>query len=89
MGNEAMIAQDVSHFTSTIYPNYFVYTGNSELRGLLDNGTFKPAQKIQVPKGMGVFDSRFIDEWKRVGPVSRNNSLLVAKNYNDSDITYI
>ena len=56
-----------------------------ELKGLLDNETFIAVSRNEVPDGVRIFGSRFIDELKRSGSGTRKKSRLVAQNYQDVD----
>lgn len=62
-----------------------VRSGQDEMNGLLEEGTFKMVRAKDVPDGTRVFGSRFIDEVKRAGEMLRRNSRLVAQNYIDED----
>lgn len=61
-----------------------------ERKGLLVNGTFVPVSKDEVLKGMPIVISRFIDDLK-MGKQARmrNESCLVAQNYNETGAEYI
>lgn len=39
--------------------------------------------RIEVPKGMRTFGSKFLDEVRKSGETFRKNSRLVAQNYSD------
>lgn len=60
-----------------------------ELEGLLRNGTFKPINTSDVPKGAKIFGSRFVDEIKKAAHGLRKKSRLVSQNYADEVATMI
>lgn len=58
-----------------------------KLEVLLRKGTFKDMRMREVPEGIRVLDSRFIDEIKGAGERILNKSRLIAQNYGDEDTT--
>lgn len=58
--------------------NMFMEARQAELKGLLDNGTFKPVPQSGIPSGARVFVSRFVDELKRAETGLRKNSRPVS-----------
>lgn len=58
----------------------FDQPSRAELEGLLNNATFRPVAKDDVPVGARIFGARFVDEIKWVGELLRKKSRLVSHN---------
>lgn len=54
-----------------------------ELEGLVENGALIPTNIADVPHDTGMFNSRFVDELRKVGESMNKKSRLVAQNYED------
>lgn len=61
----------------------------AELKGLVDDGTFRPVKLTTLKKDQRIFGSRFVDDLKRVGESLKRKSRLVAQNYSDDEATCI
>lgn len=67
----------------------FAQTRRDELNGLVQNGTFRPIKRSDVPNGSRIFNARFVDEIKRAGEGLRKKSRLVSQSYSDEEATTI
>ena len=65
-------------------PTQFHTSRQKELTGLLEKGVFKIVKLADVPEGMRLFNSRFVDEIKNPGTEKAfEKSRLVVQAYND------
>lgn len=48
-------------------PIFFVESWQKEIDGLLEKGMFEVVPISQVPEGIGIFNSRFVDKIKNTG----------------------
>ena len=59
---------------------------HTEVTGLLEKGVFQPVNKSVIPKGVRIFQSRFVDEIKHQGTENAYaKSRLVVQAYNDNE----
>lgn len=63
----------------------FKETRQNELKGLIENGTFKIIKRNTVPKEKRMYGTRFVDTFKTVGGIETPKSRLVAQIYMDHD----
>jgi hypothetical protein len=69
--------------TVTTYVQYEA-SRKKELDGLLERGVFEIVDKDDVPQGIRIFNTRFVDEVKNAGtPDAFEKSRLVVQAYND------
>ena len=62
----------------------FENSRRSEINGLLEKGVFEPVNIKDVPQGVRIFNSRFVDEIKHLGTNKAfEKSRLVVQAYND------
>lgn len=62
----------------------FTESRRKEINGLLENGAFEVVTILDVPSGMRIFSSRFVDEIKNEGTATAfEKSRLVVQAYND------
>ena len=67
----------------------FAQSRKSELNGLINDGTFIPVHESTIRPTARIFNSRFVDELKKVGDQLKKKSRLVAQNYADIGATSI
>lgn len=78
----------VSDFTVHIQESLGQFTASrqKELNGLLEKGVFKVVKLTDVPSGVRLFNSRFVDEVKHPGTdKAYEKSRLVVQAYNDHE----
>jgi hypothetical protein len=64
----------------------FKNSRRSEINRLLEKGAFEPVNIKDVPQGVRIFNSRFVDEIKHLGTDKAfEKSRLVVQAYNDQD----
>lgn len=64
----------------------FLESRRKEINGLLEKGTFEVVPISEIPPGIRVFNSRFVDEIKNIGTAAAfEKSRLVVQAYNDHD----
>lgn len=61
----------------------------AEIKGLLQEGTFKIVKRASVPDGTRIYGTRFVDTVQSVNGVSSYKSRLISQNYNDKEATCI
>ena len=62
----------------------FIESRQKEISGLLEKGVFEVVLASDVPKGVRIFNSRFVDEMKNIGTAAAfEKSRLVVQAYND------
>ena len=64
----------------------FIESRQKELNGLLEKGCFEIVAELEVPRGVRIFNSRFVDEIKNEGTDKAfEKSRLVVQAFNDTD----
>ena len=67
-------------------PGQFSASRQKELSGLLEKGVFEIVKLADVPQGVRLFNSRFVDEIKNLGTDKAfEKSRLVVQAYNDQE----
>ena len=68
----------------------FAQSRQKEVNGLIDKGVFQLVHKIDIPHGIRIFNSRFVDEIKNKGTDQAfEKSRLVVQAYNDEGKTVV
>jgi hypothetical protein len=68
----------------------FTHSRQKEVNGLIDKGVFQLVHKIDIPHGIRIFNSRFVDEIKNKGTDRAfEKSRLVVQAYNDEGKTVV
>lgn len=80
-----MAAKLILNVDETNDQQAFTKARNEELRSLISNGTFEVTNRRDIPMGLRILGSRFIDELKKADNRLRRKSRLVAQNYNEAD----
>jgi hypothetical protein len=68
----------------------FAHSRQKEVNGLIDKGVFQLVHKTDIPQGIRIFNSRFVDEIKNKGTDKAfEKSRLVVQAYNDEEKTAV
>jgi hypothetical protein len=68
----------------------FAHSRQKEVNGLIDKGVFQLVHKTDIPHGIRIFNSRFVDEIKNKGTDKAfEKSRLVVQAYNDEEKTAV
>jgi hypothetical protein len=80
---------DVEVYIGTTHTQ-FAQSRQKEVNGLIDKGVFQPVHKIDIPHGIRIFNSRFVDEIKNKGTDRAfEKSRLVVQAYDDEGKTAV
>jgi hypothetical protein len=78
------IQDDTADLTSPLPP--FMTSRRKELNGLLESGVFEVVNITDIPQGIRIFNSRFVNEIKNPGTTSAfEKSRLVVQAYKDTE----
>ena len=81
--NISIFLQNDQHMQA---PNPFVESRKKEINELFEKGCFEIVSASDVPHGVKIFNSRFVDEIKNIGTIDAyEKSRLVMQAYNDDD----
>lgn len=77
---------DLTVFMTNEAPIQFASSRQKELSGLLGNGVFDIVKIVDIPPGIRIFNSRFVDEVKNAGTSDAfEKSRLVVQAYKDGE----
>lgn len=79
-----LLQDDLVPAVSALTP--FMDSRKKEINGLLEKGVFEVVSISEIPQGIRIFNSRFVDEIKNIGTAAAFEKFrLVVQAYNDHD----
>lgn len=80
------LAEAEADITIFLQDNQFSASRQKEITGLLEKGVFEITRLTDIPQGVRLFNSRFVDEVKNAGTTKAfEKSRLVVQAYNDQE----
>ena len=81
---------DITIYLQSDDQHQFAASRQKEITGLLKKGVFQIVRRDDIPKGIRLFNSRFVDEVKHKGTDQAfKKSRLVVQAYNDQEKEFV